>query len=74
MILNQGEQNNNTIKYDIYAQNSNGDLIVRNLEKNNYFIRAAQEIMNDAQLLQGFPPKQIEFIKVLGNFLLRTPF
>jgi hypothetical protein len=60
-------ENNPSAKYELYAQNRNGDLIIKILRKDNYLVRKTDELLGDEKLLQGLPPEQAAFIRNLNN-------
>lgn len=58
---------NNDERYKIYAKNRDMKLVIKNLVTQTYFIKTAQEILHDAELLAGFTSQQISFINVVAE-------
>jgi hypothetical protein len=61
--------NNTVVRYELFAENRNGTLIIKNLEQNNYFMTTAQKLLVDKQLLQGFPAADIVRVKLAATFI-----
>jgi hypothetical protein len=61
------KENYSSAKYELYAQNRNGDLIIKNRKKNNYLVRKIGELLGDKKLLKELPPEQTAFIRNLNN-------
>lgn len=57
-------------RFKIYAKNRDMKLVVKNLVTQTYFIKTAQEILRDAELLAGFTAQQILFITDVAELQL----
>jgi len=55
------------IHYQLYAQNRNGSLIIKNIRENNYFIRDPNEVIHDPDIFSFLSREDAEFVKILSE-------
>jgi hypothetical protein len=60
---------NKRIRYELFAENMNGTLVIKNLEQNNFFISTPKKILENKQLLQGFAPEHVIRINLVAGFI-----
>jgi hypothetical protein len=53
--------------YQLYAQNRDNQLVIKNMSQNNYFTISAKNLLNNPKLLQHFTPEEIEIIKFIAE-------
>jgi len=57
---------NNSVHYEIYADNCDGTVIVKNLQQENYFICLAREVVSNKKLLEKFSGKDAKHINAIA--------
>lgn len=57
------------IRFELYAQNKDDSLIVKNIEQNNFFQCTVEQLLANPNLLEGFSKSDINFIKQLESFI-----
>lgn len=57
------------ILFELYAQNKDDSLIIKNLEQNNFFQCTVKDLLANPKLLTGFSSGDINFIKQLESFV-----
>jgi hypothetical protein len=60
------------VSYEIFAQNSTGRLMIKNVKENNFLIRTPDEIIKDKDLLEGFSNTCMEWIKTIDTLNQKT--
>jgi hypothetical protein len=59
--------NNNDIRYEIYAENRGGQLIIKNIGGGGYFSRTAFEILAQQEILLGFSKEHAAYIGFIAG-------
>jgi hypothetical protein len=67
-MLNKDANCKKTVRYELFAENMNGTLVIKNLEQNNFFISTPKKILENKQLLQGFAPEHVTRINLVAGF------
>lgn len=57
------------IRFELYAQNKDDSLIIKNLEQDNFFQCTVRQLLANPNLLAGFSDNDITFIKQLETFV-----
>jgi hypothetical protein len=58
--------NSNNICYELYSDNCDGTVTIKNLLQDNYFICCARQVLENENIVKGLSDKNIAHIKAIA--------